>query len=71
MHCLQLLIMLLLPFILMNKIDVYHISDAHTEGDSIIYFSKRNVIHTRDLYVNGRYQFIDHSSGGSIDGLKK
>lgn len=52
-----------------DKIDAYHIPNAHTDGDSIIYFNKRNVIHTGDLYVNGRYPFIDHSSGGSIDGI--
>jgi cyclase len=52
-----------------EKIDVYHLPNAHTDGDSIIYFNKRNVIHTGDVYVNGRYPFIDHSSGGSIDGI--
>jgi cyclase len=52
-----------------DKIDVYHLPNAHTDGDSIIYFNKRNIIHTGDIYVNGRYPFIDHSSGGSIDGI--
>jgi hypothetical protein len=48
-----------------DKIDLYHLPNANTDGDSIIYFNKRNVIHTGDVYVNGRYPFIDHSSGGS------
>lgn len=52
-----------------DKIDVYHIPNAHTDGDSIIYFNKNNVVHTGDIFVNGRYPFIDHSSGGSIDGI--
>lgn len=52
-----------------DKIDVYHIPNAHTDGDSIIYFDKNNVVHTGDIFVNGRYPFIDHSSGGSIDGI--
>lgn len=52
-----------------DKIDVYHLPNAHTDGDSIIYFNKRNIVHTGDIYVNGRYPFIDHSSGGSIDGI--
>jgi glyoxylase-like metal-dependent hydrolase (beta-lactamase superfamily II) len=52
-----------------DKIDVYHLPNAHTDGDSIIYFNKRNIIHTGDIYVNGRYPFIDYSSGGSIDGI--
>jgi glyoxylase-like metal-dependent hydrolase (beta-lactamase superfamily II) len=52
-----------------DKIDVYHLPHAHTDGDSIIYFNKRNIVHTGDIYVNGRYPFIDHSSGGSIDSI--
>jgi cyclase len=52
-----------------DKIDVYHIPNAHTDGDSIIYFNKNNVVHTGDIFVNGRYPFIDHSSGGSINGI--
>ena len=52
-----------------DKIDIYHIPNAHTDGDSIIYFNNNNIIHTGDIFVNGRYPFIDRSSGGSIDGL--
>jgi glyoxylase-like metal-dependent hydrolase (beta-lactamase superfamily II) len=52
-----------------DKIDVYHIPNAHTDGDSIIYFNKNNVLHTGDIFVNGRYPFIDLSSAGSIDGV--
>jgi|SRR5215203_3216322 len=52
-----------------DQIDIYHIPHSHTDGDSIIYFNKNNVIHIGDIFVNGRYPFIDHSSGGSIDGI--
>ncbi len=52
-----------------DKIDIYHIPYSHTDGDSIIYFNKNNILHTGDIFVNGRYPFIDQSSGGSIDGL--
>lgn len=52
-----------------DQIDIYHIPHSHTDGDSIIYFNKNNVVHTGDIFVNGRYPFIDHSSGGSIDGI--
>jgi cyclase len=52
-----------------DKIDVYHLPHAHTDGDSLIYFNKKNIIHTGDIYIKGRYPFIDHSSGGSIDGI--
>lgn len=67
-----------LPFITHTKglhlhegdedIDVvaYH---GHTGGDSAVFFKKSNVVHTGDLYFNGRYPFIDTSNGGSVEGM--
>ncbi len=52
-----------------EQIDVMHVHDAHTDGDSVIYFRKSNVVHTGDVYFNGMYPFIDVGSGGSIDGM--
>ncbi|NOJ30037.1 MAG: MBL fold metallo-hydrolase [Nitrososphaeraceae archaeon] len=52
-----------------DRIDIHHIPHSHTDGDSIIYFNKNNIIHTGDIFINGRYPFIDHSSGGSIGGI--
>ena len=46
-----------------------HVDSAHTDGDALIYFPQSDVIHMGDTYFNGRYPFIDLSSGGSIDGL--
>lgn len=48
---------------------VYHTPNAHTDGDSIIYFEQANVIHMGDLYFAGRYPFLDVDSGGGITGL--
>jgi cyclase len=48
---------------------VTHLKNGHTDGDSIIYFRKANVIHTGDLVFNGAYPLIDVDSGGSIDGI--
>ena len=48
---------------------VYHVPNAHTDGDSIIYFETANVIHMGDLYFAGRYPFLDVDSGGGITGL--
>jgi glyoxylase-like metal-dependent hydrolase (beta-lactamase superfamily II) len=48
---------------------VIHVDPAHTDGDSIIYFSKANVIHMGDVFFNGMYPFIDASTGGSMDGV--
>lgn len=45
-----------------------HVHDAHTDGDAIVYFTKNNVIHMGDTYFQGKFPYIDLSSGGSIDG---
>jgi cyclase len=47
----------------------FHVPPAHTDGDAIIYWRHANVVHMGDTYFNGRYPFIDLSSGGSVDGM--
>ncbi|MDX1470991.1 MAG: MBL fold metallo-hydrolase [Flavobacteriaceae bacterium] len=51
-----------------EEVQVVHVPNAHTDGDSQLYFTESNVIHMGDTYFNGRYPYIDLSSGGSIDG---
>jgi len=51
-----------------GEIIVSHVSNAHTDGDSIVWFRDVNVIHTGDIYFAGMYPFIDTGSGGSITG---
>src|SRR6185295_13735831 len=41
---------------------------AHTDGDSIIFFQKANVVHTGDIFVRYGLPFIDTVHGGSLDG---
>jgi glyoxylase-like metal-dependent hydrolase (beta-lactamase superfamily II) len=52
-----------------DEIRVIHVDNGHTDGDSIVYFTKSNVIHVGDDFTDKSYPFIDISSGGSIDGL--
>ncbi|MCB9748347.1 MAG: MBL fold metallo-hydrolase [Candidatus Omnitrophica bacterium] len=51
-----------------ETIDVMHFQPGHTDGDSVIFFQKANVVHMGDLFFNGRYPFIDLDSGGDVDG---
>lgn len=46
----------------------FHVHNAHTDGDAMIYFVNENVLHMGDTYFAGRYPYIDLGSGGSIDG---
>jgi glyoxylase-like metal-dependent hydrolase (beta-lactamase superfamily II) len=48
---------------------VFHVDNAHTDGDAMVYFANSNILHMGDTYFNGRYPYIDLSSGGSVDGL--
>lgn len=50
-------------------IRVLHEPNAHTDGDSIVYFRQSDVISTGDVYVTNNYPFIDIASGGSIQGV--
>lgn len=47
---------------------VSHVHNAHTDGDSHVYFLNSNVIHMGDTYFQGKFPFIDLDSGGSING---
>jgi len=51
-----------------DELRATHVAPAHTDGDTVVYFRKANVVHTGDIFFNGLYPFIDVSSGGSIDG---
>ena len=46
-----------------------HVSDAHTDGDAVLWWQAANVVHTGDVYLNGSYPFIDLDSGGTLAGL--
>lgn len=50
---------------------IFHVHNAHTDGDAIVFFTQSNVIHTGDVMFKGRYPFIDLKSGGSIEGYIK
>jgi len=52
-----------------EKINITHIANAHTDGDSVIQFTNANIMHTGDLFFNGFYPFIDTEHGGSLKGM--
>jgi len=54
----------------LNGQDVFiqHVHNAHTDGDSFVFFTDLNVLHMGDVFFNKRFPFIDLSTSGSIDG---
>jgi len=51
-----------------ETLHVWHLSNGHTDGDSVVWFEEPNVLHTGDLFFNERFPYIDLQSGGSVDG---
>jgi len=52
-----------------EEIQIYHPAPAHTDGDSIIYFRRANVVHVGDIPASLRYPNIGVDDGGSVDGM--
>jgi glyoxylase-like metal-dependent hydrolase (beta-lactamase superfamily II) len=52
-----------------DRLDVVHVSEAHTDGDAILRWQAANTVHTGDVYMSGTYPFIDLDSGGTLAGL--
>jgi cyclase len=51
------------PVILMHQ------PSAHTDGDTMVFFRRSDVVSTGDIFQTTTYPFIDVLRGGSIDGI--
>ena len=52
-----------------DEIKAVHYPNGHTDGDSVIFFSKANVVHLGDDFFAGRFPFVDLDNGGSVQGM--
>ena len=52
-----------------DTVEVQHYPAGHTDGDSVVFFVKANVVHMGDHYFKDRFPFVDLASGGSVDGF--
>lgn len=52
-----------------EDIRALHFPSGHTDGDSIIFFPKSNVVHMGDDFVRYGFPFIDLGGGGSVEGM--
>jgi len=48
---------------------VYHEPKAHTDGDSIVFFRRSDVVSTGDIFTPESYPLIDLARGGSAQGV--
>jgi glyoxylase-like metal-dependent hydrolase (beta-lactamase superfamily II) len=48
---------------------MYHVPAAHTDGDSIVFFRRSDVIATGDIFRTDSYPVIDVDKGGNVQGV--
>ena len=51
-----------------DGIELFSAPAAHTDGDSLVYFRRNDVLVTGDVFVPNSYPVIDLARGGSING---
>ncbi|MFT5759119.1 MAG: cyclase [Alteromonadaceae bacterium] len=51
-----------------DDMHIFHVKNAHTDGDAVIHIENENIIHTGDTLFNGMFPYIDYDHGGSLDG---
>ena len=56
-------------FINNEAVVLFHEPAAHTDGDSVVFFRRTDVISSGDLFTPDTYPFIDLQRGGSIQGI--
>jgi glyoxylase-like metal-dependent hydrolase (beta-lactamase superfamily II) len=51
-----------------EEVRIQHMAASHTDGDSIVFFRKSNVVHPGDEFVTYGFPEIEIVSGGSVSG---
>ncbi|TMA18181.1 MAG: MBL fold metallo-hydrolase [Deltaproteobacteria bacterium] len=52
-----------------EEIRAIHVQPGHTDGDTVIWFTKSNVVHMGDDFFATGFPFCDLDSGGSVTGV--
>lgn len=48
-----------------ETVRIMHPGRGHTDGDVVVYFTKRHILHTGDLFLHAIYPSMDRAAGGS------
>jgi glyoxylase-like metal-dependent hydrolase (beta-lactamase superfamily II) len=54
-----------------EAIQMFHEPAAHTDGDTIVFFRRSDVVSTGDLFVTTSFPIVDPERGGNIQGIVK
>ena len=49
-----------------EKINLHYFGAGHTNGDSLVHFTKADIVHMGDLVFNRRHPYIDKTAGADI-----
>jgi cyclase len=49
-----------------EKISLHYFGAGHTNGDSLVHFTKADIVHMGDLVFNRRHPYIDKTAGADI-----
>jgi cyclase len=52
-----------------EALQLIHVPNAHSDGDTIVFFRRSDVIATGDIYSTSRYPRFDAEQGGSVLGV--
>ena len=52
-----------------ETVKAVHFPNGHTDGYTVIFFTKSNVVHLGDDFFAGRFPFVHLSAGGNVAGL--
>lgn len=50
-------------------IEILHVPNAHTDGDSMVFFRRSDVIVAGDIFTPAIYPIIDLERGGNVEGI--
>ncbi|MCX2979481.1 MBL fold metallo-hydrolase [Halieaceae bacterium IMCC14734] len=49
-----------------DTVELRHYARGHTDGDSVVFFARANVVHMGDLFFKDSFPFVDYDSGGAV-----
>jgi len=52
-----------------EQVRVHHYANAHTDGDSVVFFRVAKAVHMGDIFVRYGFPFIDIDGGGNVRGM--
>ena len=52
-----------------EAIVLHHVPDAHTDGDSLVFFRGSDVVSAGDVFTPETYPIVDLDNGGSVQGV--